>query len=788
MPDAVVGPSAREGMQAHKKLQKERQLSAGHPDWLQAEVKVSCQCLVQNTLINLGGRIDLVDTRKPLLSEIKTTLVPSSALPESHRSLQWAQLYLYGYLFCQQSDQLGCAKTDGPLLKPSGESFGQPSGEPSGELELELIHVNILDSTQSCETRNVTIGELADFAYTAMLCYVQWILKTQDWHQRMVSSTKNLAFPFEQFRQGQRDMAAAIYRASRDSTSLMCEAPTGIGKTISSLYPALKSMGESTIDQVVYLTAKVAGRQSAEQAIQKMNNNGLETTMIQIRAKEQTCFCSNGKCERDATGRCPMTLGFFDRLPQAREELLAHGIIDNVILDNVAWEYQLCPFELVQRLLPWVHVVVADYNYVFDPLVRLPHFSGGGRDTLLLIDEAHNLVDRSRSMYSAQLSRQHCMAAAHECRVLHPLLATELDRLSRSLLTTVDETADIPCVSREAPMSLARGVSAVLSRMGETADGRTVLGDHASTLWKELCRYSVINDLFSDGHRCITQTQRVGRRREVIVSLYCVDASNALSGTHRLFKSSVIFSATLRPGPFYRDTLGLDLDTAYMQLPSPFDAARCFRGVVDWVDTRFRHRQASMAKLVSLIYETTVLKPGNYLVFLPSYAYLEQLHELFEQTYPNRNTWVQTRDQTRQERQTLFENLDTQGHRVGFAIQGGVFGEGIDYIGDRLIGTIIVGTGLPAMDTHSELIEEHNKQLGHNGYDFTYRYPGFTRVLQTAGRVIRDESDKGFVLLVDVRFKQATYRQLFPDDWKVDYPANQDALVYSLNSFWAEAQ
>ncbi|MFK7858739.1 MAG: ATP-dependent DNA helicase [Granulosicoccus sp.] len=760
LPDAVVGPSARDGMQAHKKLQKQRQQLAGKPAWLQSEVALNSQCHIKNNTVTLSGRIDLVDTRTPILSEIKTTLVPSIQLPESHRALQWAQLYLYGYLYFQQS------------------------GQEPGELELELIHVNLLDATESSEKRTVSSKELIEFAHTAMLCYVEWILKTQVWHEKMVSTTHTLPFPFEQFRQGQREMAVAIYRACRDATNLMCEAPTGIGKTVSSLYPALKSMGEGKVNQLIYLTAKVAGRHSAEQAMQKLNDAGLQTTMIQIRAKEQTCFCSNGRCERDATGRCPMTLGFFDRLPQARDELLDLGVIDNASLDELAWAHQLCPFELVQQLLPWVHVVVADYNYVFDPLVRLPHFSGPANDTVLLIDEAHNLVDRSRSMYSAELSRDQCMNAAHECRAAHPLIAAELDRLSRLLYKLDTQTDETPCVSRELPSSLGRSVTAVLVQMSAVGMESALLGELASSLWKEMFRYRVIADLFSEQHRCLTRCRHIGRRREVTVTLYCVDASRALNASHRLFRSSVIFSATLRPGVFYRDTLGLDAESAYLQLTSPFDARKCLRCVVDWVDTRYRHRQESMARLVSLIHDTTVIKPGNYLVFLPSYTYLEQLHKLFRDEYPDRETWVQSRVQTRQERQALFEELETPGHRIGFAIQGGVFGEGIDYTGDRLIGTLIVGTGLPAIDTQSELIAEHYKQLGHNGYDFTYRYPGFTRVLQTAGRLIRGESDNGFVLFVDARFKQSAYRELYPADWQVDYPADQEALVVALDRFW----
>ena len=763
MPDAVAGPSAQEGIRAHKRLQDQRKQSAGQADWLRSEVRVSDMCDMDQGRVYLNGRIDLVDTRRPVLSEIKTTLVPAEQVPQSQQSLQWAQLYLYGYLYLRHKPHL--AKC----------------------IELELVHVNIRSNTVSSDTRIVGSVELADYAHDALKCYLHWHLKIQDWHERMISTASVLPFPFERFRQGQRDMAAAIYRASRDSNALLCEAPTGIGKTVSSLYPSIKAMGEGHLDQLVYLTAKVAGRLSAEQALQKLGSSGLAATTIQISAKESVCFCSIGKCERDTNGRCPMTLGFYDRLPDARDELLAHGMINSALLSSVAWDHQLCPSELALQLLPWVQIVIADYNYVFDPLARLSHFAQHNGNTVLLIDEAHNLVDRARSMYSANLSREQCTQAAHECRSPYPLLAKALERLSRQLLALSSNIADdskLCVVSLEPPAKLERSVAQVLDHLIAAVAEKGTLGVSTSDLWRSVSRYAVISDLFSEHHRCLTRYSRVGNRRQVEVTLYCVDASVGLAKTYRMFKAPILFSATLRPGHFYRDALGLEQQTGYLQLPNPFDTKRCLRAVVGWVDTRYRQRQASMQALVSLIRATTAPCSGNYLVFFPSYAYLEQAHALFIDMFPEQHTWVQSRGQSKHQQQILLDELDTKGHRIGFAIQGGVFGEGIDYTGNRLIGTLIIGTGLPAMDEQSELIAERYREAGHDGYDFAYRFPGFTRVLQTAGRVIRNETDKGFVLLVDARFKQASYQRLFPHDWKVTYPHTQEELVTGLETFW----
>ena len=793
-PEALIGPTAREGMRAHKAVQKKRKQIAGHPDHLVAESSVNCQYRIDSYEFSLGGRIDLLDTRALVLSEIKSTYVPAEQVPESQQCLHWAQLYLYGFAYLEQ------LKTEQLTLQTVGQSLP----DPVTELSLEIIYVNLRAGTESSEIKQVAGSELIIYGATALQQYAQWLSLVDECHERMLASARNLEFPFDVFRPGQREMAAQVYRASRDAKRFMCEAPTGIGKTISSLYPAIRSMGEGTVSQLIYLTAKVAGRHSAEQAVQKLSAAGLQITMLQIRAKQSTCFCTNGRCERDATDRCPMTLGFFDRLPAAREELLGLGVIDNEKLDDIAWQHQLCPFELIQQLLPWVQLVVADYNYVFDPLVRLAFFSSSNKSTsrkpsssqssmshpsskkngVLLIDEAHNLVDRARSMYSARLDRVQVMRAATECRQGHAMVARELDKLSARLLKMMADRTSGYHVSREASDPLARCVAAVLAEMTVTTASPMGLSDTLRELWLALCRYAVIHDIFSDSHRLIIESAKQGIKRQIVVSLYCVDPSRALSNSYGMFRSTVLFSATLHPVSFYRDTLGLDENMDYLTLPSPFPAQNCLRCVVDWIDTRYRQRHQSVQQLVSLIHATTSDKPGNYLVFFPSYAYLEQVHTLFCAAYPEHSTWAQSRGQTKNDQQHLLSQLDKAGHRVGFAIQGGVFGEGIDYKGDRLIGALVIGTGLPAVDWQSELMVEHYREQGHNGYEFAYRNPGFTRVLQTAGRVIRSESDRGFVMLVDARFGQAAYRALYPHDWKVQYPQGTPELMDLLHQFW----
>lgn len=761
MPEGVVGPTAREGMRAHQRIQRAALEESKHCDVpIESEVALTADIRLTQCDIRLGGRVDLLDRQGLRLSEIKTTLVPVEQVPAGQQTLQWAQLLLYGYLYLLSSDN------------------------DAGQVELELIHVNLRSGVQSSQVRKMDSNALEEHALTALNIYANWLERVAGLRQKLSNSASLMLFPHEDFRAGQRDMSAAIYRSARDATLLMCEAPTGIGKTVSALFPGIKSLGEGRISQIAYLTAKVAGRLSALQALELMQARGLVVSAIQIRAKQATCFCSNGRCERDDTGRCPMTIGFFDRLPAARDELLACGIMNDDALDEIAWQHQLCPFELALQLLPWVQVVVADYNYVFDPLVRLQHFSAPRHDMLLLIDEAHNLLERSRSMYSASLNRSQCLEQAAACRQHHTLVANSLDRLAGKLLLQARDQSDDECVVDEPDPAIGRAAADVLEAMAAVQGQIPGLPESTGELFRDLCRYGVINDLYGEHHRTIVRVTRDGRRKQVQLTLFCQDASAALQKQYKLFRAVVVFSATLRPATFYRDALGLPDTTGYLQLSSPFAPGRALHCIVDWIDTRYRQRQASLPALVELIRDTCAINPGNYLVFFPSHAYLGQAFTAYQQRYPDEALWRQDPEQSREQQLDALVQLEKPGHRIGFAILGGIFGEGIDYVGDRLIGVIVVSPGLPGLDTQSQLTAAHYQQQGHDGFDFTYRYPGFTRVLQSVGRLIRSETDAGVVLLVDGRFREAFYQRLFPDHWTLEKPANAKKLAACVERFW----
>jgi len=618
-------------------------------------------------------------------------------------------------------------------------------------------------------------------------CYLQWIKKVDLSLSRTKKTAGNLDFPYGEFRLGQRDMAAATYRVARDSGYLLCEAPTGVGKTISTLFPVVKSVADGHITKVAYLTAKTSGREVAIKSVDDMRAKGLEINYLVIQSKALICPCSNGMLERDAEGRCPFTLGFFDRLPSAREALFDLGSIDAQALTKIASEYQVCPFELSLQMLPWITVVICDYNYVFDPLVRLPAFSEPDKKRLLLLDESHNLIDRARGMYSAKLSRTQNQQVVKSCEASHPRIASTLRGLSRAMDRWAKCSEDVEWADPQPPKTITAAVVKCIESIGlEPADAATM--PEGSFEWfKELFRYAVIEDLFAEHHHTITRSWRSGKTREIEIQLRCVNASDRLKQSFALYKAVVAFSATLRPLDYYHKGLGLPDDAQGMVLESPFDPSRLGVYVCSHVDTRYRQRLQSIDTLVELIHQVYSAKRGNYLVFFPSYAYLDQVYQSFVSAYPNLQVVRQQRENDTETRAQFLGSFQVPGATLGFAILGGVFGEGIDYEGDRLIGSVIVGTGLPSLSLEQKLISEDYAARGLDGFDFAFRYPGFTRVLQTAGRVIRGELDRGVVVLVDLRFSDTFYRKLYPTHWLVKPCRSHADLAQGLTHFWTES-
>ena len=465
--DTVVGPTAREGQLTHKKLQSLK------TDSQQAETSLKVTLEVDEDTVVLGGRVDLLDTRDRIaeIIEIKSTYVSPRHLPAAVLDLHWAQLKVYGYLLSLSDLPEITNPSELPELEQATVSPHKTSIE---QVRLQLACHNLLDDVTYRDSRQFEVADLAEFTIEAIRCYLKWYRAVEESRRLMRESAIAMEFPFKDFRSGQYKMAAAVYLTIKNNGRLLCEAPTGTGKTISTLFPACKALAEGHMSQIVYMTAKTSGRQAAFAAIGQLRSAGLQATSLVIHSKVLACHCQNGTCERDDDGRCPRTIGFFDRLPAARERLLALANLDSDKIDQVAVEFELCPFELALQMLPWVDIVVCDYNYLFDPLVRLTSFAEREKDIALLVDEVHNLSDRARNMYSATLSRQQNFEVVSQCKSTFAEVARAAKGLNRAMATLKGQHQGSEAVVLEAPVAVTRAVLKCLESLEQQGQANRV--------------------------------------------------------------------------------------------------------------------------------------------------------------------------------------------------------------------------------------------------------------------------------------------------------------------------
>jgi len=834
--DGLAGPTAKEGQVIHRRLQN------AHADTHQSEISLKVEIPLPGKpakdnpegevnsprIVQLSGRADLLKRSddSPEIIEIKSTYVPPDRVAGSTMQSHWAQLKIYGaLLWLLDNDSVAAAR-------PLTELVQNPPSEGWQTARLQLAIHNILEDKTYRENQEFPVADLLRFTCDALVRYLDWYEAVETRKISMRETAGAMDFPFGTFRTGQYRMAATSYVTIKRGEKLLCEAPTGTGKTISTLFPACKALAEGHVSQVVYLTAKTSGREAAFSAIGKLEEAGLHATSLVVHSKALACHCQNGRCERNDDGRCPLTIGFFDRLPDARYELLEAGRLDPETIDEAALKHSLCPFELSLQMLPWVDLVVCDYNYVFDPLVRLTTFIERSRELALLIDEAHNLADRARNMYSAELTYEENLKVAQDCKKMRPDIARAASGLNRAIARYVkgqtnSHQADAvkgmsvcsglsagEIASTEKPDTVTRAVEKCLDALSmpdsPDAPGRNkdVSGDlfdapeaHAQNApggnipdsvrdwFKTLFRYRVIEELFTEQHRTLVDSSQhsTGGTGHDNLKLACLDASQYLSSSFTSVNAAVVFSATLRPQEYFVKTLGLEGHAKALSLPSPFEQKNMACLVCNWIDPRFNERRNSAADLVELIYQVYSVRAGNYLVFFPSYSYMEDIHDRFKAAYPDLPLVQQSRAGV-SDSERFLSHFKPGCASLGFAIMGGLFGEGIDLPGEHLVGAIVVGTGLPAPVMEQNLLSDHFRSQSVDGYDYAFRYPGFTRVQQTAGRVIRGETDHGVVLLVDPRFDTNFYRALFPEHWAPVTCANLDEASSNLEAFWSSAE
>ena len=738
-------PSALEGMAGHRVVAQRR------PAHYQTEVSLSGDY----KSLRVRGRADGYDAELGQLEEVKTFRGNLDAMRENHRHLHWAQLKVYGHLLCQKE--------------------GLP------HIKLALVYFNVATQDETLIVESHAAPDLQAFFEDQCERFIAWAQQELAHRAARNQALSSLTFPHASFRPGQRELAEAVYKSASSGRCLMAQAPTGIGKTVGTLFPLLKACPTQQLDKVFFLAAKTPGRQLAldAMALIKTAAPGLPVRVLELVAKGKACEHPDKACHGDA---CPLAQGFYDRLPSARQAAVdvaaATGPLDKNALRQVALAHQVCPYYLSQDLLHWSDVVVGDYNYYFDINAMLHAQAQANQWRVsVLVDEAHNLVERARKMYSAELNPAHLALARQAAPTA---IKGVLDRLARSWYELHRDQLEAYQVHEEVPQAfrgaLQQTASAILDHLAEHPAG---IDGRLQDFFFEVLHFSRMAELLGD-HSLFDITLGEGGS---LLCLRNVVPAPFLSPRFAAARSAALFSATLSPRDFYRDMLGLPEDTVSVDVASPFTAAQLSVQVVRDVSTRYHHRADSLSPMVALMAQQYMAAPGNYLSFVSSFDYLEQLAELFKARHPAIAIWEQSRGMEESAKKSFLERFTGESRGIGFAVLGGAFSEGIDLPGKRLIGAFIATLGLPQINPVNEQIKRRMEASFGKGHDYTYLYPGLQKVVQAAGRVIRTESDQGVVYLIDDRYAQPKVQALLPGWWQVSY---RNARVQAQQQHGAE--
>ncbi|WP_418718933.1 ATP-dependent DNA helicase [Candidatus Allofournierella merdipullorum] len=745
---------AAEGARIHRRLQRAE--GKGYD----AEVYLKQEYTVKGVEYLIDGRADGIFTEDGLVTvdEIKTVTVPLEEITEDMQPVHWAQGQVYAAIYARQQDLEA--------------------------IRVRLTYFQVDEEKIVRFSRRFTANELDSFVEDLLTRYAPWAKRARSWQEQRTGSLQALRFPFSEYRAGQRALAAGVYRTLRDGQRLLCQAPTGIGKTISTLFPALKAMGEGCDGRIFYLTARSTTRAAAEGALARLRENQLELRLksITLTAKDKVCLLEKRECTPEA---CPYARGYYDRLRDALWQALDEDDFTRAKLEELARRFTLCPFEFGLDVSLWCDVIVGDYNYLFDPVVNLKRFFEAGGDHLFLVDEAHNLPDRARDMHSAGL----CKSEVFRCVKLlgkgRGKLKTALNRLNRAFIDLRHQCEEEPghtFFSAPALTEFDRCVSRVTGPMEEWLEEHREGEAHDTMLdlYFELRQYLRAAEWYDD--HFVTQVSAGGS--EVRVWQLCLDPSAFVNASLSKGRGAVLFSATLSPAGYFKDILGCT-EAKTAALPSPFDSARLGLFCAADVSTRYKDRAQSLEAIARYLHAMAAGQKGNYIAFFPSYSYLAQVREVFCRLFPEVETLVQEAGMDDSAREDFLARFTPAAALLGFGVLGGVFGEGVDLVGRRLIGAAIVGVGLPQVGPRQEMLRRYFDQTRGDGFDYAYRFPGFNKVLQAAGRVIRTAEDKGVVLLIDDRFAAAGYRQLFPEQWRhCRYLYGPEELAEQLSAFW----
>lgn len=743
----------QKGSRLHRKIQK--QMGSQY----RPEVSLKRETEYEDVILVVEGRADGIQTEGDgvLIDEIKGIYGDPQLLEAPipvHRAQALCYARIYGEM--EQLDKIVVQMTYANLDTEQIRRFRE-------ELSMEYL-VNWYQ-------------ELTD-------AYHKWISYQLRWKKERNRSMEGLEFPFP-YREGQRKMVSSVYHSIVSEKQIFIQAPTGVGKTMSTIFPAVRAVGEGKGETIFYLTAKTITRTVAQEAFSILRERGLRFKTITITAKDKMCFLEKAECNPEA---CPYAKGHFDRVNEAVYQLwTTKENFDRDCILEQAEKWKVCPFEMCLDLSVWMDGVICDYNYAFDPNVHLKRFFGeeSRGKYIFLIDEAHNLAERGREMYSASICKEEVLEVKKLVKPFWPKLARALEKVNKLLLELKKECDKYQIQENQGVMPLY--LMQVMGEMEQMLEEppREGIADEILDFYFSVRDFLNISELVDENYAIYTEQGEDGRFR---LKLFCVNPAENLKAYLEKGISAVFFSATLLPLTYYRKLLSCREDDYGIYVPSPFDQEkRCILTGVDVSSRYTRRNYEEYRKLAAYIARMAWQKKGNYMVFFPSYKLMEEVRQVYEEEFSV--DWVHCISQTasmdeRAREEFLEEFQEREKTLIGFCVMGGVFSEGIDLMGKRLIGVAIVGTGIPQISHEREILKEFYDKKGENGFDYAYRFPGMNKVLQAAGRVIRTQEDVGCILLLDERFSEGEYQRLFPLEWEDRKRCTLHNVEGFLKTFW----
>ncbi len=743
----------QEGSRIHRKIQ--RRMGASY----HAEVALKKEYEFEQYTLVIEGRADgiIIEEERVTVDEIKGIYQDVYSLTEPV-SVHLAQAKCYAYIYGSQAEL--------------------------SQIQVQMTYCN-LDTEEICYFhQEYSLKELETWFLQLIESYRKWADFQYAARQERQESIQGLEFPFA-YRKGQKELVAGVYRTILREKNLFIQAPTGTGKTISSVFPAIRAVGEGYGEKIFYLTAKTITRTVAKEAFDLMRNRGYRGSVIAITAKEKLCLCEEMECN---PVNCPYAKGHFDRVNDAVFDLICRekDITREVLLEQ-AEKYQVCPFEMCLDTSLWMDNIICDYNYVFDPNVYLKRFFAEGvkGDYIFLIDEAHNLVERGREMYSAVLYKEDFLEVKKIMKLHSPKVVRALEKCNKMLLEMKRECQQYQELENIghlifALMNLGAAMDEFLQKNIEISEKKRIL-----EFYMELRHFMNMYDRLDENYVIYTQHEEDGR---FMLKLYCVNPSVNLQECLNKGKSTVFFSATLLPIQYYKGLLSTREDNYAVYAQTVFEREQSLILVANDVSSKYTRRNQSEFELIAYYIQCTVsAKRGNYMIFFPSYKMMEQVLEAYLAMCPVQTEYlVQKPGMSEQQREEFLEEFgkERENALVGFCVMGGIFAEGIDLKEERLIGAIVVGTGLPQISNEREILKNYYDARSKAGFDYAFRYPGMNKVMQAAGRVIRTVQDRGVILLLDERFLQYDYQKMFPREWENYEICNKETVQSQLEEFW----